>query len=683
MQCPDCGTFYSKQQAFCITCGQILSDGNEPTKIGHYQLLERIGQGGMGTVYHGFDENLERDVAIKVLHRKLLGDLKQIERFRREARTHSQFQHPNIVAMLDVVDTESVMALVMELVRGCTLKEFLQERGVPSWGEIIAISEAIMAGLSAAHAHGVVHRDMKPSNIFLADDGGIKLMDFGLAKSKRPSEDITESGAAVGTYLYMAPEQIIGRDIDGRTDLYSFGIVLYRMCTGQLPFTSSGGGEFELMEKHVRHVPARPETLNSDIPPALSDLVMALLEKSPDDRPASCDVVIDRLHKIGKPQAPKLKRMSFSELHAKLDTTGRKEPAKGGGTRTGTMPSATEDHEETPQHSMLWAFRHSPQAPKEMPLDLRSPPPIDRETLQKLKASIASIPLLPDSWYQIERVLDDPESAPSDLAAQIDEEPELKAHILRLANSPAYAMQGQKVSNVAIAIARIGMGNIRDYLLKKMVPDFAGLADTGGAIDLRQEVHQLWFHNQAVALLSRELCDFSAIVAGKAASMFGMLHDIGKLVILHTEDDETLQRLKVAISAGSPSLRAEWDVLGYTHIDAGMMLALHWRLPRTIHRFIYFHHHPEWHTADVWPVDMQPAIMLNHMAHLLVQEFEDEDGDQLDTIWHPAKRSHLDSTEGLLRQPLRLPLKDTASYARLKQELGRIRDAYRMLYTSS
>ena len=343
MQCPDCGTFYSKKQAFCLACGQILSDGAEPATLGHYRLLEKIGQGGMGMVFRGFDENLERDVAVKVLHRKLLGELKQIERFRREARTHSQFQHPNIVTLLDVIDSETTMALVMELVKGCTLKEFIHERGIPDLGEVVAISEAIMAGLGAAHEHGVVHRDLKLSNVFLSDDGSIKLMDFGLAKSKKPGEDITESGAAVGTYFYMAPEQIIGRDIDGRTDLYSFGIMLYRICTGQLPFTSSGGGEFELMEKHVRHVPARPETLNTEIPSALSDLIMALLEKSPDDRPANCEAVIDWLHKVGKPVAPHLKGMSFSDLHERLNAGNKRDAA------TTTTTSVSFEEEEAPK----------------------------------------------------------------------------------------------------------------------------------------------------------------------------------------------------------------------------------------------------------------------------------------------------------------------------------------------
>ena len=677
MQCPDCGTFYSKKQAFCLACGQILSDGNEPARIGHYRLLEKIGQGGMGMVYHGFDENLERDVAIKVLHRRLLGELKQIERFRREARTHSQFQHPNIVTLLDVVDSETIMALVMELVVGCTLKDFIQQRGVPAWGEVIAISEAVMAGLGAAHAHGVVHRDMKLSNVFLSDDGGIKLMDFGLAKSKKPGEDITESGAAVGTYFYMAPEQIIGRDIDGRADLYSFGVMLYRICTGQLPFTSTGGGEFELMEKHVRHVPARPETLKADIPPPLSDLIMALLEKSPDDRPANCEAVIERLHKIGKPVPPSLKGMTFSELHAKLNSTGK----KGGDTAASTVASVDNGlMKEAPQQTMLWAFRHSPEAPAEPPLDLRSPPPIDRITLQKLKRSIESIPL-PEIWGRLARILDDPDSAPSDLAVEISKAPDLAAHVLRLANSAGYAMPGNKVTNVAIAIARLGMDNIHDFLLQKLFPDIAALADPSedDAISIASETRQLWYHSQAIAMLSRALCDYSSIVAGKSASLFGMLHDIGKLAILHAEDDETLQRLKVAISAGSPSLRAEWDVLGYTHIDAGMMLALHWRLPRTIHRFIYFHHHPEWHSADVWPIDMQPAIMMNHMAHLLLQDFEKEDNNKPDTIWAPAQRSHIAATEGLLRQPLRLPLKDLASYSRLKQELAKIRQAYEVI----
>ncbi len=676
MHCPDCGTFFPENQAFCLSCGQVLSDGNKQARLGPYQLLARIGQGGMGMVYQAKDRNLCRDVAVKVLHRHMLNDDKQTQRFRREARMHSQLMHANIVTLLDVYDEDETLALVMELIQGCTLKEYLKKCGIPSWGEIVYISNAILSALELAHSQGVVHRDLKLSNVFLGDDGSIKLMDFGLAKTSQPNEDITDSGATVGTYYYMAPEQILGSDIDARTDLYAFGVMLYRMCSGELPFMATGGGEFEIMEKQVRQTPVRPEKLNKKTPGALDALVMDLISKIPDDRPESCAIVMQRLAKIAKPIAPRLKGMNFSDLHTEL-LANKKSPASAH-EEPSTTSKSTED--ELPQHTFLWAFRNaSPEAPEEPPLDLRSPPPINREHLQRLKTGIKSIAPLPDSWTRIEHILNDPESAPSDLAQEIEHDSIISAHILQLANSAAYAMPGQKVENIAIGIARLGMDNIHDFLIQKLLPEFTGLHPDDGIISVRDEMRIIVCHSMAVALVFRQLSDYGQIVAHKSASLFGMMHDIGKMVILHMEDGEKLQQLRIAIANGTPSLKAEWDTLGYTHIDAGMMLALHWRLPRLIHRFIYFHHHPAWHTPDVWPIDMQPAIMLNHMAHITLQSFDDIAG-LSGGIWSPDQRSHLSNTESMLRQPLKLPLKDVSHYQQIHQNMEKLASIFSILY---
>jgi len=148
----------------------------------------------------------------------------------------------------------------------------------------------------------VVHRDLKPANVLLATDGSIKLMDFGLAKPQRGDEDLTQSGATVGSFRYMAPEQILNQPVDARTDLYALGILMYQMTTGTLPFTASseGGGEFEIMEKQVRQMPEAPQKLNPSLPKAMSDLIMALLAKDPEDRPASCEVVRKALADIAR-----------------------------------------------------------------------------------------------------------------------------------------------------------------------------------------------------------------------------------------------------------------------------------------------------------------------------------------------------------------------------------------------
>jgi HD-like signal output (HDOD) protein len=149
-------------------------------------------------------------------------------------------------------------------------------------------------------------------------------------------------------------------------------------------------------------------------------------------------------------------------------------------------------------------------------------------------------------------------------------------------------------------------------------------------------------------------------------------------VILHLEDKEKLDLLREAISSGTPALKAEWEILGYTHIDAGMMLALHWRLPRSIHHFIYYHHHPAWHTPDSWPSDLQPVIMLIHMAHLIVETIDD--GRKPDLVWSRKRRPHIPETESFLYKPLHLPLTSAAAYAQLQQDLDKLKINFPVLF---
>jgi len=680
MQCPSCGTWYAKAQAFCFCCGAILTDGKHKAQLGTYQLLEKIGQGGMGMVYRGYDEGLQRDVAIKVLHQHMLGNPKQVERFRREARMQGQIMHPNIVALLDVYEDNDILALVLELLQGCTLKEYLIQKEIPDWSEIHYITNGILAGLEVAHEKGVVHRDLKPSNVFLNDDSVIKLMDFGLAKPKAGKDDITATGDTVGTYHYMSPEQIIGQELDARTDLYALGILLYRMCTGLLPFTSSGGGEFEIMEKQVRHDPVPARKVNGKTPKVMAEIIASLMEKKPEDRPENCAAVRDMLAGLGEPKKPGIPEgpegehfESYSQLSISLsqhqkgaeDTDAKK-----------VSEANIDDTDGIPAHCLLWSFKIvSEPAPDEPPLDLSSPPRIERSTLERLRTAIARIPPLPETWHQVENMFADPHVAPYDLAKIIEQDPLLTSHILRWSNSAAYSTTSSKpMTDVALAITRIGMDAAHDLILQTLVP---AIGNKGG--DSSPEVLRVWFHSQAIALFARILAEHAQIVDRRSASMLGLLHDIGKLIILHMEDEPTVQKIREGILEGTASLKAEWNVLGYTHIDAGMMLALHWKLPRSVHRFIYFHHHPCWHQPDIWPMDVQPSIMLGHMAHLALQSMEEETDVQ--GIWTASLRTRVEGTESLLRHPLRLPLTDVSLYSQLKQEFSRLKTLFPELYS--
>ncbi len=666
MQCPSCGTWYADTQAFCLSCGDILAKGNIPAKIGHYRLVRPIGQGGMGMVFHAFDEELERDVALKVLHQHLIEDPKQLERFRREARTHGQLSHTNIIRLLDSHDHKNTIALIMELIEGCTLKEFTKYRGPLEPGEIITLSRGILSGLQMAHQQNVTHRDLKLSNVLLEDGGGIKLMDFGLAKSRQSKDEITASGIAIGSYYYMAPEQIVGNTIDARTDLYAFGIMLYRMATGTLPFTSSSGGEFEIMEKQVSHQPTPPESINPEVSNRLSGIIMNLLEKDPENRPADCGAVLEMINQLGDPTPLSLKTTkelpqasSFSELHEQL----QKKPVQN---RADAGESANSSQEDVIPGTLLWAFQVAAEAPETPPLDLRSPPPINAEVLKRLKSAISDIPPLPEIWHRIQAILNAPDASPSDLAAEVEQDAVITARVLKVCNSAAYAAPGAKsVTSVALALTRLGMDRAHDLILQTVIPNF------GDKEEFDSEVHRIWFHSQAISLIARTLAGYSHVLEGRAAGLFGMFHDIGKLVILHLGGDEKLGELRGAIASGTPPLKAEWDVLGYTHIDAGMMLGLHWQLPRTIHRFIYYHHHPEWHEPDTWPSDMQAVIMLVQISHLVLEAICEEDEHQ--DVWSSGKRSHIPETESFLHKPLQLPMTDSGVYSQLSQDIAHLK----------
>lgn len=277
-----------------------MIDKKHAPHLGQYRLDAKLGEGGMGIVYQATDEKLHREVAVKVLHPHLLQNENLKERFRREARMHAKLMHPNVVTLLSLYEDGEHMALVMEMVHGKNLKEYLKVHPALSLVDLVKICDAILSGLEAAHHLGMVHRDLKPANVLLSSDGAIKLMDFGLAKPKKGDDDLTQSGATVGSFRYMAPEQILNQPVDARTDLYAFGILLYQVCTGKLPFdaTAGGGGEFEIMEKQVREEAVPPHQLVPSLPLALSDLILRLLSKNPADRPVDCKEVRDDLHAL-------------------------------------------------------------------------------------------------------------------------------------------------------------------------------------------------------------------------------------------------------------------------------------------------------------------------------------------------------------------------------------------------
>jgi serine/threonine-protein kinase len=253
---------------------------------GRYRLDDQLASGGMAQVWRGTDEVLRRSIAVKILHAHLAADETFVTRFRHEAIAVARLSHPAIVNVYDTCTENGIDAIVMELVRGNTLRDRLDQGPIePSTAANIAAQVA--GALDVAHAAGLVHRDIKPANILLSEDGRVKVGDFGIAKAAE-SADLTETGSFVGTAKYLAPEQVESKPVDGRTDLYSLGVVLYEMLTGRVPFEADSASGTALARLHTDPVPVRQ--LNPRVPPALEGITMRLLARDPNGRfPSAAD----------------------------------------------------------------------------------------------------------------------------------------------------------------------------------------------------------------------------------------------------------------------------------------------------------------------------------------------------------------------------------------------------------
>jgi len=271
-------------------------------QLGAYRVEGLLATGGMGEVYRGHDERLGRDVAIKIVAEGLASEDKELERFQREARTLASLSHPNILNIFDFGEHDGVCYAVMELLRGENLRERMAKRALP-WRTATAVAVAVARGLAAAHAAGIVHRDLKPENVFLLADGGVKVLDFGLAQRNPPPGEGKPPAAEetlVGTALYMSPEQICGEPTDPRTDIFGLGVLLYEMLTGTRPFGRLTVGETMSAILHADPPPMKAFGVN--VPPALERVVRRCLEKDRDKRvQAAYDLAFELSEIISSP----------------------------------------------------------------------------------------------------------------------------------------------------------------------------------------------------------------------------------------------------------------------------------------------------------------------------------------------------------------------------------------------
>jgi predicted Ser/Thr protein kinase len=271
-----------------------MTDEAIPQRIGDYEVLGVLGNGGMGKVYKVRNVISDRVDAMKVLLPNLAGQKELAERFLREVKVLASLNHPNIAALRTAFMDNDRLVMIMEFVEGETLAQRCQTGPVPI-ADSLHYVDSVLAALSYAHAHNVIHRDIKPGNIMITPDGTVKLMDFGIAHSEN-SADLTKTGTALGSVRYMSPEQIQGGAIDARSDIYSLGVTLYELATGQPPFKADS--DVSLLAAHLNQIPRRPIELRPDLPQGLNDIIVMALAKDPAKRFQTADAFRNALHSV-------------------------------------------------------------------------------------------------------------------------------------------------------------------------------------------------------------------------------------------------------------------------------------------------------------------------------------------------------------------------------------------------
>ncbi len=300
---------------------------------GRYRVGPRIARGGMATVYEATDLRLDRTVAIKVMHEGLADDDEFVQRFQREARSAARLSHPHVVAVFDTGDDQGTLFLVMEYVPGLTLRDLIRKEAPMSPAKVLAVIDPVLSALAAAHEAGILHRDVKPENVLMADDGRVKVADFGLARAINSETQHTATGGVlIGTVSYLSPELVVNGRADARADVYAVGVLIYEMLTGRKPHTAAS--PIQVAYKHVHEDIPAPSASTPGIPPYVDALVARATARDTDLRPADARVLLHQVRRVRNALDHGV--IDDSELMDDLNPTTR---VGGGSTPTGELPA--------------------------------------------------------------------------------------------------------------------------------------------------------------------------------------------------------------------------------------------------------------------------------------------------------------------------------------------------------
>ncbi len=313
------------------------------TTVGNYRIVAKLGDGGMGSVYRAVDEMLDREVAIKVLRPELAQNASLIERFRQEAIALARLNHPNIATLHGLERHGESLLMVMEFVRGQTLEAIVQRSGRIAWRRAAELCAEVLLALDHAHDKGVVHRDIKPANVMLDGSGMVKVMDFGIARLMGKNRQ-TQVGHSVGTPMYMAPEQLRGEEVDGRTDLYAAGAVLFELITGQMAFEADS--DYGLMMKQLHEPPPAASTIVTDIPAVIDSIIGQAMAKRRDDRFPTASAFREALLQAIVSNAPAPRRVPAAPATRLADTPAESANAA---TTDPKEPQRTAEHTTSPR----------------------------------------------------------------------------------------------------------------------------------------------------------------------------------------------------------------------------------------------------------------------------------------------------------------------------------------------